>query len=262
MKVHEAKSRAGLGQFAGHEIGEALRDALRNRTNVRLILAAAPSQYDMLAALRREPNIDWSRITAFHMDEYIGLPADSPQGFANWLKREFVDHLPFIRFERITPGNNPETACQRYAALLAEDPADVVLLGIGTNGHLAFNDPPRTSMTLFPSRSLRWIRCVASSKFSMAAFPRSTPCRTAQSRLQSPRSLLVADSSAACLAGIRAPRCGLRSSRLLAGIARRPPCAPTPGAPFISIMSRARCLRSMSIRTITGRDPQSWRFSK
>ncbi len=142
MKVHEAKSRAGLGQFAGHEIGEALRDALRNRTNVRLILAAAPSQYDMLAALRREPNIDWSRITAFHMDEYIGLPADSPQGFANWLKREFVDHLPFIRFERITPGNNPETACQRYAALLAEDPADVVLLGIGTNGHLAFNDPP------------------------------------------------------------------------------------------------------------------------
>jgi glucosamine-6-phosphate deaminase len=142
MKVHAAKSRAELGQFAAHEIGEALREALRTRTHVRLILAAAPSQDDMLTALRREPDIDWARITAFHMDEYIGLPEDSPQGFANWLKRKFVDHLPLVRFEPINPGNDPEAACTRYAALLAEDPVDIVLLGIGTNGHLAFNDPP------------------------------------------------------------------------------------------------------------------------
>ena len=142
MKVHVAESRAELGQFAAHEIGEALRVALRTKTHVRLILAAAPSQSDMLAALRHEPGIDWSRITAFHMDEYIGLPPDAPQGFANWLKREFVGDLPLARFEPINPGNNPEVACKRYAALLAEDPVDVVLLGIGTNGHLAFNDPP------------------------------------------------------------------------------------------------------------------------
>jgi glucosamine-6-phosphate deaminase len=142
MKVHVAKSRAELGRFAALEIGKALRGGLLAKAHVRLILAAAPSQGDMLAALRREPDIDWTRITAFHMDEYIGLPADAPQGFANWLKREFVDHLPFARFEPINPGNNPEAACKRYASLLAEDPVDVVLLGIGTNGHLAFNDPP------------------------------------------------------------------------------------------------------------------------
>ncbi|NYF89901.1 glucosamine-6-phosphate deaminase [Tunturiibacter empetritectus] len=142
MKVHVAKSRAELGHFAAHEIGETLREGLRTKTHLRLILAAAPSQSDMLAALRREPEIDWTRITAFHMDEYIGLPADAPQGFANWLKREFIDHLPLSRFEPINPDNNPEAACKRYAALLAEDPVDVVLLGIGTNGHLAFNDPP------------------------------------------------------------------------------------------------------------------------
>ena len=142
MKVHVAKSRAELGQFAAREIGETLREGLRTKTYLRLILAAAPSQSEMLAALRREPDIDWTRITAFHMDEYIGLPADAPQGFANWLRREFIDHLPFARFEPINPGNNAEAACERYAALLAEDPVDVVLLGIGTNGHLAFNDPP------------------------------------------------------------------------------------------------------------------------
>jgi glucosamine-6-phosphate deaminase len=142
MKVHVAKSRAELGQFAAHEIGEALREGLRTKTHLRLILAAAPSQSDMLAALRKEPEIDWTRITVFHMDEYIGLPADAPQGFANWLRREFVDHLPFACFEPINPGNNPEAECKRYAALLAEGPVDFVLLGIGTNGHLAFNDPP------------------------------------------------------------------------------------------------------------------------
>jgi glucosamine-6-phosphate deaminase len=142
MKVHIAKSRAELGQLAAHEIGKALREGLRTKTRLRLILAAAPSQSDMLAALRLEPEIDWTGITAFHMDEYIGLPADAPQGFANWLKREFVDQLPLARFEPINPGNNAEAACERYAALLTEDPVDVVLLGIGTNGHLAFNDPP------------------------------------------------------------------------------------------------------------------------
>jgi len=150
MNVHVAQSRAELGRFAALEIGKALRGGLLAKAHVRLILAAAPSQGDMLAALRREPDIDWTRITAFHMDEYIGLPADAPQGFANWLKREFVDHLPFARFEPINPGNNPEAACKRYAALLAEDPVDVVLLGIGTNGHLAFNDPPADLDDPFP----------------------------------------------------------------------------------------------------------------
>lgn len=142
MKVHVAESRTELGQLAAHEIGEALREGLRTEARLRLILAAAPSQSEMLAGLRREPDIDWRRITAFHMDEYIGLPADAPQSFANWLRREFVDHLPFARFEPINPDNNAEAACEHYAALLAEDPVDIVLLGIGTNGHLAFNDPP------------------------------------------------------------------------------------------------------------------------
>jgi glucosamine-6-phosphate deaminase len=142
MNVNVARSRAELGQRAAHAIGKALRESLQSKAHIRLILAAAPSQSEMLAALRREPDIDWKRVTAFHMDEYIGLPEAAPQRFANWLRRKFIDHLPIARFEPINPGNDPEAACTRYAALLAEAPIDIVLLGIGTNGHLAFNDPP------------------------------------------------------------------------------------------------------------------------
>lgn len=142
MKVHVAESRAKLGRLAARDIGEALREGLRRKDHLRLILAAAPSQSEMLSALRCEPDIDWQRVTAFHMDEYIGLPEDSPQRFANWIKGEFIDHLPLARFEPIDPKSDPEAACRSYSAILAEAPIDFVLLGIGTNGHLAFNDPP------------------------------------------------------------------------------------------------------------------------
>lgn len=142
MEVHVAESRNQLGQVAARDIAVALRTRLREQGHLRLILAAAPSQSEMLAALRCEPDIDWARITAFHMDEYIGLPEAAPQRFANWLKREFIDHVPLARFEPIDPGSDPEAACKGYATLLAEAPIDLVLLGIGTNGHLAFNDPP------------------------------------------------------------------------------------------------------------------------
>jgi len=142
MRVHIAETRVELGRLAARDIADALREGLRRKDHLRLILAAAPSQSEMLAALRCEPGIDWQRVTAFHMDEYIGLPEDAPQRFANWLKGEFIDHLPSIRFESIDPRNDPEATCRAYSGLLAEAPIDLVLLGIGTNGHLAFNDPP------------------------------------------------------------------------------------------------------------------------
>ena len=106
------------------------------------MFAAAPSQSEMLAALRDETNIEWQRITAFHMDEYIGLEPGAPQRFGNWLSRTFFDHVPLKQAHLIEPGSDPGAACTHYASLLAEAPMDLVLLGIGTNGHLAFNDPP------------------------------------------------------------------------------------------------------------------------
>ena len=142
MEVHVSETRTELGELAAHDIAAALRSALREKPHVRIIFAAAPSQSQMLAALLREPGIDWTRITAFHMDEYLDLPADAPQRFGTWLGREFFHHVPLAAAHLLDPGSDPEAACNAYSALLQQAPIDFVLLGIGTNGHLAFNDPP------------------------------------------------------------------------------------------------------------------------
>lgn len=142
MKVCLAQSRSELGKLAARDIGVALRRGLREKQSLRMILAAAPSQSEMLAALACEPDIDWHRVTAFHMDEYIDLPEAAPQHFGTWLERAFFDHVPAAKFHLIKPGKDPEAACRAYASILDEAPIDLVLLGIGTNGHLAFNDPP------------------------------------------------------------------------------------------------------------------------
>jgi glucosamine-6-phosphate deaminase len=142
MKLHIAKSDIELGRAAAHDITLALRNLLQRQQSVRMILAAAPSQREMLASLVKQKGIDWTRVTVFHMDEYIGLSANAPQRFASWLRHEFADHVPLAQFEPIDPGDDPEEVCRMYAVRLANAPIDIVLLGIGTNGHLAFNDPP------------------------------------------------------------------------------------------------------------------------
>ena len=142
MKVCVAESRNELGKLAARDIAAAMRGGLCDKQSLRMILAAAPSQSEMLAALACEPGIDWHRVTAFHMDEYVDLPETAPQRFGTWLERTFFDHVPAAKFHLIKPGKDPALVCQGYASLLDEAPIDLVLLGIGTNGHIAFNDPP------------------------------------------------------------------------------------------------------------------------
>lgn len=137
-----APSAEVLGRNAANDIAADLRTRLAQQSDVRIIFAAAPSQATMLAELIQQPDIDWSRVTAFHMDEYIGLPTDAPQRFAIWLNRHLFDHLPFARVHRILPEPDPAAAAITYTALLAAAPIDIVCCGIGSNGHLAFNDPP------------------------------------------------------------------------------------------------------------------------
>lgn len=142
MDIRIADTRIEMGRQAATDIAAALREKLQMKAHLRIVLAAAPSQSEMLSALIAEPNIDWTRITAFHMDEYIGLPADAPQRFGNWLCKAIFDHVPLAAYYLIDPGGDPEAACRQYADKLADAPIDFVLLGIGANGHLAFNDPP------------------------------------------------------------------------------------------------------------------------
>ena len=137
-----AKSRAAMGQKAAEDIACELRRRLQSQQGVRMIFAAAPSQSEMLNALILMPDIDWSRITAFHMDEYLGLAPEAPHRFGLWLRRAIFDRLPFAAVHLLEPGTDPEATAAEYADRLAASPIDIVCCGIGSNGHLAFNDPP------------------------------------------------------------------------------------------------------------------------
>jgi glucosamine-6-phosphate deaminase len=136
------ESRLALGQRAAEDIATELRLRLKNQEGVRMIFAAAPSQSETLAALIAAPGIDWSRVTAFHMDEYLGLPLNAPQRFGLWLRRNIFDLLPFAAVHLIEPNEDAEKVAADYAANLNQAPIDIVCCGIGANGHLAFNDPP------------------------------------------------------------------------------------------------------------------------
>lgn len=142
LAVHIAESRAAMGAHAAADIAREIRACLQHQPCVRMIFAAAPSQSEMLAALRKEQDIDWRRVTAFHMDEYLDLPANAPQRFGLWLRRAIFDQLPFGAVHLIEPGNNPAQAAMEYTQKLHAAPIDIVCCGIGSNGHLAFNDPP------------------------------------------------------------------------------------------------------------------------
>ena len=132
---------AVLGRAAAADLAGHLNAVVARKRAARVVFAAAPSQSTTLAALL-ELDVPWSAITAFHMDEYVGLDAGAPQGFGNWLTVNLFDRAHPGRVELLSPSADPTAAARRYADLLDEAPIDVVCLGIGVNGHLAFNDPP------------------------------------------------------------------------------------------------------------------------
>lgn len=133
-------SRAEMGLGAASDAVEYLKNLMAEQEFVNIIFAAAPSQNEFLAAMA-ESDVDWSRVNAFHMDEYIGLPSDASQGFGNFLRRAIFDKVPFNSVNYINGQNVPEVTLKQYKKLLEENPVDVVFMGIGENGHIAFNDP-------------------------------------------------------------------------------------------------------------------------
>jgi len=136
-------SRDELGRNAADQAAKPLRSALELRGRARLMLAAAESQRATLAALSADPSVDWSRVECFHMDEYIGLPQHAPQRFSNWLQVNFFSKLPVPPiFHRLMPTGSGSAEALRYEAVMGTAPFDAVLLGLGVNAHLAFNDPP------------------------------------------------------------------------------------------------------------------------
>lgn len=142
LTVNAYPTTIEMGEDAAAQAAAVIKDLLSKKETINMIFAAAPSQNEFLEALVATPGIDWSRVNAFHMDEYIGLPSDAPQGFGNFLDRAIFGKLPFRTVNYINGGAEDIAAeCERYSKLLRENPVDVVCLGIGENGHIAFNDP-------------------------------------------------------------------------------------------------------------------------
>ena len=143
LEVRIFPDREMMGKEAAIDVSSAIQKLLEKKEEINMIFAAAPSQSDFMKELIADKMIQWEKINAFHMDEYIGLEKDSPQGFGNFLKKHLFDEVPFKSVHLVnSQTNNPEAECQRYSELLIQYPVDIVCLGIGENGHIAFNDPP------------------------------------------------------------------------------------------------------------------------
>jgi glucosamine-6-phosphate deaminase len=143
LQVETYADRAAMGRSAGAAVAERMRDAIASKGAVSVVFAAAPSQDDFLAALREEPRIEWDKVIAFHLDEYVGLNQNAPQSFRNYLRRTLYDHVrPGVMHLILGEAEDPEAECQRYGDLLGRSSPDIACLGIGENGHIAFNDPP------------------------------------------------------------------------------------------------------------------------
>lgn len=143
LRVRIYATRQAMGAGAAADAAAVIKELLKEKDEVNIMFGAAPSQDDVLGALMADDTIDFSRINAFHMDEYVGLSEQHPQSFASYLRAHVVG-LRAFRSVHFIRGDAPdhEAECLRYERLLQAHPTDVVMMGVGENGHIAFNDPP------------------------------------------------------------------------------------------------------------------------
>ncbi|MEP7254009.1 MAG: glucosamine-6-phosphate deaminase [Ginsengibacter sp.] len=142
LKVKIFENRSEMGEAAAVDVAKKIKALLSTQDFVNIIFAAAPSQNEFLSSLTEHHELDWGRINAFHMDEYVGLKEDDPERFANFLKKKIFDNVPFHKVHYLDGDfNDPYPECERYTRLLEKHPPDIVCMGIGENAHLAFNDP-------------------------------------------------------------------------------------------------------------------------
>jgi glucosamine-6-phosphate deaminase len=137
-------TREEAGLAAATHVSNLLAGILREQRVARVVFACAPSQTEFLSALvgSLRDTVDWKRVEAFHMDEYLGLDAQHPASFRRYLHEHFLSRVEIGAFHPICGEADPRVECARYAALIEDEPLDLICLGIGENGHVAFNDPP------------------------------------------------------------------------------------------------------------------------
>ncbi|MEN2282112.1 glucosamine-6-phosphate deaminase [Algoriphagus sp. SE2] len=151
MNLTQCQNPVELGNLAGKKGGILIREAIEKQGFANIILATGTSQFETLKQLLSEKNIDWSKVTVFHLDEYIGLPITHPASFRKYLLERFFNHIPQLKAYHLINGEvNPAEECVRLGELISKHSIDVAFVGIGENGHLAFNDPPADFETEHP----------------------------------------------------------------------------------------------------------------
>lgn len=151
MEIVIKENPEALGKAAGSAAAALIKQAIAERGSANIILATGTSQFQTISQLIAEAGIDWSQVVMFHLDEYIGLPATHGASFRKYLKERFIQKVPQLKAAYLINGEGDAQAeCERLGNLISEHPIDVALVGIGENGHLAFNDPPADFETSQP----------------------------------------------------------------------------------------------------------------
>ena len=141
MQVKVYKNSVELGKAAAKAAAEKLGEVIAKKGHARLLLSTGASQFDFFAALANE-NVDWSKVEMFHLDEYVGISPHHPASFNKYLRERFVEVCHPAKYHLMNGEKNPEETIAEVSALIAEEPIHLGMIGIGENGHIAFNDPP------------------------------------------------------------------------------------------------------------------------
>jgi len=142
MQVRVFADQPSLARAAADSAAERIRDAIASAGEARIVAATGVSQMPFLDALTQKPEIDWSKVEMFHLDEYVGIADSHPASFRRYLRERLIEPAGISRFHLLEADRDPIEVCRRVGQELATRPADVAFVGIGENGHLAFNDPP------------------------------------------------------------------------------------------------------------------------
>ena len=150
MRKIIAENRTAMGNWVAKHAAAEIAKAIDDRGCATIVIATGASQFEVLGSLAKQPGVDWSVVTGFHLDEYIGLPASHPASFCRYLKERFVDLVPLRAFHYLHGDQAPKHVIESVGNQLSSVQIDVALVGIGENGHLAFNDPPADFETTDP----------------------------------------------------------------------------------------------------------------
>ena len=151
MTFHLAQDKQRLGLIAALNAAEVIKKAITNTGQANIILATGTSQFETLRHLIDQREIDWGKVTMFHLDEYIGLPITHPASFRKYLQERFLSRIPQLAATNLINGeSDPASECYRLNQIISKNTIDLALVGIGENGHLAFNDPPADFETEIP----------------------------------------------------------------------------------------------------------------